>query len=86
MVVDGERLYAFEYSGASGAAADAALISPDGQPDPRTQFMWVTEPRFYHLGRLIVLYVGCSGEITSALEKSLGAPIVTGQPRCRSPI
>jgi hypothetical protein len=83
LLVDGERVNGFEYSTAERAAAEAALISSDAQPNPRTRITWVSVPRFYRQGRLIALYVGCSSKLLAALEKSLGAPIVTGTTPCR---
>jgi hypothetical protein len=81
--IDGQRLSAFEYATAERAAADAALISVDGQPNPRAAITWVSTPRFYRQGRLIVLYVGCATEVIAALEQSLGPPMVTGPTPCR---
>jgi hypothetical protein len=83
LLVDGEHVNGFEYPTAERAAAEAALISSDAQPDPHTRITWVSVPRFYRQGRLIALYVGCSSKILAALEKSLGAPIVTGTTPCR---
>jgi hypothetical protein len=39
--IDGERLSAFEYATAERAAADAALISADAQPNLRAAITWV---------------------------------------------
>jgi hypothetical protein len=53
-------LKAFEYRTSDRADEDAALIRPDGQPNPRAQVGWISSPHFYKQGRLIVLHVGCS--------------------------
>ena len=83
ILVGEERLSAFDYPTADRAAADAALISSEAQPNPRAAIGWVSRPQFYrHLG-VIALYVGCSTEITGALEKSLGPPVATGPAPCR---
>jgi len=61
--------------------SDAALISPDGQPNPRAQVGWISAPHFYRQGRLIVLYVGCTGEIIETLNGLMGPAIARG-PGC----
>ncbi len=83
VLVDRDRVSAFEYPTADRAAADATLVSADAQPNPRAAIGWISTPRFYRQGRLIVLYVGCSTEILAALEQSLGPPIATGPTPCR---
>lgn len=83
IAVGAERLSAFDYPTADGAAADAALISSEAQPNPRAAIGWVSRPQFYRHLRVIALYVGCSTEITAALEKSLGPPVATGPTPCR---
>jgi hypothetical protein len=80
--VNAEQIRAFEYPSAEAAAAEARLISEDGQPSPTARITWVSTPRFYRQGSMIVLYVGCSTEILQALEATLGAPIVVGRTPC----
>ena len=74
-------LKAFEYHTSDRADADAALIRPDGQPNPRVQVGWISAPHFYKQGRLIVLYVGCSGDVVETLSELMGPAIATG-PGC----
>lgn len=81
--VNGSRLSAFEYPSADAATADAARVSADGQPNPLAQITWVSTPRFYRQGALIVLYVGCTAEIVQALDGTLGPAFVVGAPPCR---
>jgi hypothetical protein len=83
ILVGAERLNAFDYPTADRAAADAALISSDAQPNPRAAISWVSRPHFYRQLRVIALYVGCSAEITEALERLLGPPVATGPTPCR---
>ena len=78
--VDGTPLKAFEYETADKAEAEAALISADGQPNPRAQVGWISAPNFYRHGQLIVLYVGC-GPIRQTLEELMGSPVARG-PGC----
>jgi hypothetical protein len=81
ILVNAARVKAFEYPTAARADQDAALISPDGQPNPRAAISWISTPHFYKQGRLIVLYVGCTATITRALEECLGPAIAAG-PGC----
>ena len=81
--VNGSRLSAFEYPSADAATADAARVSADGQPNPLARILWVSTPRFYRQGALIVLYVGCTAEIVQVLDGTLGPAFVVGAPPCR---
>ena len=80
--VNDAQVNAFVYQKAEAAAAEAALISQDGQPSPTTRVTWVSTPRFYHQDSLIVLYVGCTAEIVQALQATVGSPIVVGRTPC----
>jgi hypothetical protein len=80
--VNAAPVNAFEYPNTEAAAAEAALISQDGQPSPNTRITWVSTPRFYRQGPLIVVYVGCSAEIVQALQATVGAPIAIGRTPC----
>jgi hypothetical protein len=80
--VNAAQVNAFVYENAQAAAAEAALISQDGQPSLTTRVTWVSTPRFYRREALIVLYVGCSGEIVQALQATVGSPIVVGRTPC----
>jgi len=82
VLVNESRVSAFEYPSAEAAAADAALVSPDGQPSPIARFTWVSTPRFYRQNRLIVLYVGCSTEVVQALDVTVGPAFVIGRTPC----
>lgn len=80
--VNEAQVTAFEYPSAEAAAAEAARISQDGQPSPTARITWVSTPRFYRQGPLIVLYVGCSAEILQALQAIVGAPVAIGRTPC----
>lgn len=80
--VNDGQVNAFVYESAGAAAAEAALISEDGQPTPTARVLWVSRPHFYRQGALIVLYVGCAEEIVQALEATVGAPIAVGRTPC----
>ena len=80
--VNNGQVNAFVYPNAEAAATEAALISADGQPSPTVSVLWVSTPRFYRQGALIVLYVGCTTEIVQALQVTVGTPIVVGRTPC----
>ena len=81
VIVADARLKGFEYRTSGEADADAALISADGQPNPRAHIGWVSAPHFFKRGQLIVLYVGCADRILQTLEQLMGAAIAEG-PGC----
>ncbi|MEK6244154.1 MAG: hypothetical protein AABM33_06600 [Pseudomonadota bacterium] len=70
--VRGEDVQVFEYSDATAADAQAALVSPSGSAVGTTKIHWVGPPHFFKKGRLIVLYVGDNEKVLSALEAVLG--------------
>ena len=76
------RVNVFVYTSAQAAAAEAALISQDGQPSPTTRVTWVSTPRFYRQDAMIVLYVGCAAEVVQALQTTVGPPIAIGPAPC----
>ena len=80
--VNDGQVNAFVYESAGAAAAEAALISEDGQPSPTARVLWVSTPHFYRQGALIALYVGCAAEIVQALQATVGAPIAVGRTPC----
>jgi hypothetical protein len=84
--VNDGQVNVFVYATPQDAAREAAAISADGQPSPTAQITWVSTPRFYRQDSLIALYVGCTAEITRALQQAVGAPIVVGSTPCTRPM
>jgi hypothetical protein len=80
--VNDVQVNAFVYEKAEAAAAEAALISEDGQPSPPVRVTWVSRPHFYRQEALIVLYVGCASEIVDTLQRTVGSPIAVGRTPC----
>jgi hypothetical protein len=80
--VNAGQVNAFQYPSAAAAEAEARLISDDGLPNPTARVSWVSTPRFYRQGSLIILYVGCSTEIVQALQATVGSPIAVGRTPC----
>ena len=83
VLLNDARVSTFAYPTAEAAAADAAQVSADGQPTPLSRITWVSTPRFYRQGPLMVLYVGCATEIVRALDATLGRAFVVGTTPCR---
>lgn len=82
VLVNDTRVSAFAYATDTAAAADAAQVAADGQPSPLSRITWVSTPRFYRQGRLMVVYVGCATEIVQALDATLGRAFVVGPTPC----
>jgi hypothetical protein len=79
--LNGERVMVFEYRDAQAAQAEAAHVSPDGSAymgedsDRRSaELDWPFPPRWYHAGRLIVLYIGTVNAVGDLLQRELGTP------------
>ena len=72
LVVPGRRVLAFEFADQPEAAAQAALVSPDGSGIGNKYIGWQEPPRFFARGRLIVIYQGDDRKVLDALEKALG--------------
>ena len=83
VLLNDTRVSAFAYSSDAAAAADAAQVSADGQPAPLSRITWVSTPRFYRRGSLIVVYAGCASEIVKALDTTLGPAFAVGHAPCR---
>lgn len=79
LIVDGSDVHSFQYQSDADANRDAANVSPTGTPIGQSQISWMDTPHFYKRDRLIVLYVGHSPEILSALEAIMGAPFAAGR-------
>jgi hypothetical protein len=79
IVLNGADVQVFEYSGAARADSDAARVAPTGTPVGQSQSAWMDTPNFYKRDRLIVLYVGHSGDVMKLLESVLGPPFARGQ-------
>ena len=73
-IVNGETVHVFEYSTPAKAASDQAKVTESGTPVGTVQVTWIEPPRFYQKGRIIVLYVGHSDDVSRRLEMILGRP------------
>ena len=71
--VNGENVQVFEYSDEASAEVEATTVSPDGSSIGTSMVSWVAPPHFYKVSKLILLYVGESGELIKVLEGTLGS-------------
>ena len=70
--VNGEDVQAFQYADEAAMQREAALVSSDGAKVGTSAPMWAAPPHFYRKGLLIVLYVGETASVRSALDSVLG--------------
>jgi hypothetical protein len=75
ITVDGENIYAFEYTSVPEAEAEARRISPGGFEIGMTHVDWISDPHFYRSEQLIVTYVGRTPLTLRLLEQILGPQI-----------
>ena len=76
--VNGEDMQVFECENAAAAQGEAARVSPDGSSVGTTIITWVSTPRFYRSGEIIIVYVGSRRELISLLESVLGPQFAGG--------
>lgn len=75
ITVDGENIFAFEYTNVVEAEAEARRISPTGFEVGLTHIDWISDPHFYRSGQVVVIYVGRTTLILSLLQQLLGPQI-----------
>ena len=68
----------FKYTNNASAQQEAQMISSDGTAIGVNQVGWISTPNFYRRSSTIVLYVGRTSEIATALANVLGQPIAGG--------
>ena len=87
LTVNGEDIQAFEFGSAEEADAAAGGVSATGSSIVTTMadgtqkasmVTWVVPPHFYKAGKLIVLYVGCDGDVIDALQETMGPQFAGG--------
>ena len=87
LTVNGEDIQAFEFGSADEADAAAGGVSATGSSIETTMadgtsmasaVTWGTPPHFYKAGRLIVLYVGCDGDVLDLLQETMGPQFAGG--------
>ena len=87
LTVNGEDIQAFEFGSAEEADAAAGGVSATGSSivttmadgtQSATMVTWVAPPHFYKAGKLIVLYVGCDGDVIDVLRETVGPQFAGG--------
>lgn len=71
--LNGADLQIFEYQSAEAAAAEVALVAPDGGSVGSHMVTWMASPHFFNADRFIVLYVGDDVDVLTMLEAVLGS-------------
>ena len=78
LTVNGEDVQAFEFASAEEADAVAETVSAGGSAIGTSMVTWVAPPHFYKAGKLIVLYVGCDGDVLDRLQETMGPQFAGG--------
>lgn len=74
LTINGQPASAYLYANVESLKADARLISPDGTTLDKTSVAWISTPRFYARGNVIVLYVGLEEDVIGYLDTLFGQP------------
>ena len=87
LTVNGERISAYEFGSAEEADAGGEGVSASGSSivttfadgtGISTNVSWIESPHFYKAGKLIVLYVGCDGDVIDVLQETMGPQFAGG--------
>jgi hypothetical protein len=70
--VNGQDVQVFLYDNAPALEAEAAKIAPDASTIGTNMPSWMSDPHFYKLGRMLVLYVGQDPTVIEQLNRVLG--------------
>jgi len=78
LTVNGELVQVFTFESDQQAEEFAATLPADGTGFATVMVTWMDTPHFYHSGKLIVLHVGSSEEVTASLVALLGPQVAGG--------
>jgi hypothetical protein len=70
--INGQDVQVFAYDTAQAMEAEASQISPDASTIGTSMPSWMSDPHFYKLGNMLVLYVGQDQKILDILSGALG--------------
>ncbi len=70
--INGQDVQVFAYDTAQAMEAEAAQIAPDASTVGTNMPSWMSDPHFYKLGNMLVLYVGQDQKILDILSGVLG--------------
>ncbi len=76
--VDGLDVQTFEYPDRAAAEVDVVLVGPDGGSVGTSMVGWMATPHFYHVEKLIVLYVGDAAAVMALLVGAVGPQFAGG--------
>ena len=71
--INGQDLQVFVYDTAQAMESEAAQISPDASTIGTNMPSWMSDPHFYKLGNMLVLYVGQDQKLLDILSVILGS-------------
>ena len=71
--VNGQDIQVFAYDTAQAMEAEASQISSDASTIGTNMPSWMSDPHFYKLGNMLILYVGQDQKILDILSGILGA-------------
>jgi len=52
--------------------SEASQVAPDGGSIGTSMMMWMDDPHFYKVGRIIVLYIGSDEQTLTLLQSVMG--------------
>ena len=87
LTVNGEDIQAFEFGSAEEAdaavggvsATELSIVTTMADGTQRASMItWAVPPHFYKAGKLVVLYVGCDGDVIDALQETMGPQFAGG--------
>lgn len=70
--INGQDVQVFAYDTAQAMEAEASKIAPDASTIGTNMPSWMSDPHFYKLGNMLVLYVGQDQKILDILSGVLG--------------
>jgi hypothetical protein len=71
--INGQDTQVFAYDTAQAMEAEASQIAPDASTIGTNMPSWMSDPHFYKLGNMLVLYVGQDQKVIDILSNLLGA-------------
>ncbi|MDO8649495.1 MAG: hypothetical protein Q7R81_06985 [Candidatus Peregrinibacteria bacterium] len=74
-IVEGERVFLFEYDDAALIEKDIAALSPDGRTLGEQKLFWDGPVHVYATGNQLAVYVGSNAIVLKALQSEGGGQI-----------
>lgn len=77
-VIDGTGVVLYDFGVPEVAERAASMISPDGYSLAHQPYDWASQPHFWQVGRVILLYQGGSSSFVEFLAEQFGPPVAGG--------